>query len=141
MRRENNEHRTRASVIVFDKDKNQFLMMYRRIGNEEKFVLLGGGVEPGETLEEAAVREVKEESNLDIKLDKKLTEIHYQKCIDHVFLSTTFSGNLKVIGEELVRNSENNYYSPQWIKVDQLNQLNVPIHPRWIVRTLLNEVK
>lgn len=137
--RENNLHRTRASVIIIDKNKRRFLLMYRNINGIEKYVLLGGGVELRESIEEAAIREVKEESNLDIKLNKKLTEIKYKTCTDYVFLAENFSGELKLSGEETDRSTENNIYRPEWIKIDNLNKMSIPIYPKFIVKLILKE--
>jgi 8-oxo-dGTP diphosphatase len=137
--RENNLHRTRASVIVLDKKNKRFLMMYRYIDGVEKYVLLGGGVEENESVEEAAVRETKEEANLDVKLDKKLTTVNYKTCTDHVFLATEFSGKIALSGEEAERSSEKNIYYPKWIYLKDIKNLKIPIYPGFIVSLILKE--
>ena len=137
--KENKSHRARASVIVIDKNKKRFLLMYRNISGIEKYVLLGGGVESGESIEEAAVREVREESSLDIKLSKKLTEIKYKTCTDYVFLAEDFSGELKLSGEEIDRATRNNIYRPEWIEIKNLDKMNIPIYPKFIVKLILKE--
>lgn len=137
--REGKSHRTRASVVVIDRNEKRFLLMYRNENGIEKYVLLGGGVEPGESIEEAAIREAKEESNLNIRLSKKLTEIKYKTCTDHVFLAEDFSGELKLSGEEIDRNTENNIYRPEWIEIDNMDKINIPIYPKFIVKLVLKE--
>jgi 8-oxo-dGTP diphosphatase len=139
--RENNLHRTRASVIVLDKKNKCFLVMYRYIKGVEKYVLLGGGVEENESIEKAAVREIKEEANLDVKLDKKLTAIKYKTCTDYVFLSTKFSGEIKLLGEEVERSSKDNVYYPKWICIENLKKEKIPIYPGFIVELILKEFK
>jgi 8-oxo-dGTP diphosphatase len=133
-------HRTRASVIVLDKKERRFLMMYRKTQGKEKYVLLGGGVEENETVENAAKREVLEEAGLCIDVDKKLAEIRYKTCTDHVFLATRFSGEVKLGGEEIERISEENIYHPEWIKVDDLKNLKIPIYPGLAVRLISKEI-
>lgn len=56
-----------AAIIVMD-DK---ILLVRHEKNDRTYWLLpGGGVEFGETLEQALVRELKEETNLDIVVDR-----------------------------------------------------------------------
>ena len=55
---------------VIKNEKNQVLLIYRR----KKWDLPKGKLDPGETLEECAIREVKEETGLQsVELIKKLT--------------------------------------------------------------------
>ncbi|MDO8487869.1 MAG: NUDIX domain-containing protein [bacterium] len=54
----------RASAVIFKDDK--LVLIHRHNHGREYWVLPGGGVETGETAEQAVVREVKEETNLDV---------------------------------------------------------------------------
>jgi 8-oxo-dGTP diphosphatase len=61
----------RASVvIVLQEDR---VLLVRRC-DVPVWVLPGGGIDPGETPEDAAVREVKEESGLTVRLNRKVAE-------------------------------------------------------------------
>lgn len=55
-----------AGCIILD-DKNRLLLQKR--SDCEKWGFLGGMVELGESVEEAAIREIKEESGLDVKIN------------------------------------------------------------------------
>ena len=60
-----------ADCVVFDKDQRGVVLIKRK--NEPfkgQYALPGGGVEVGETVEAACIREMKEETNLDIKIIK-----------------------------------------------------------------------
>jgi ADP-ribose pyrophosphatase YjhB (NUDIX family) len=53
-------------VLLFDDQGENVLMVKNKGENSSYYTLPGGAVEPGETLEEAAIREVKEETGLDV---------------------------------------------------------------------------
>lgn len=64
--------------IVLINDRNEILLNLRDVDHPENpnvWALPGGGVDPGESEEEALVREVKEEINYNLKEYKKLKEI------------------------------------------------------------------
>lgn len=62
----------RSAVIILKND--QILLMHRNKLNQEYYVIPGGTIEIGEDSAETAIREIKEETNLDIILDKLLWE-------------------------------------------------------------------
>ncbi len=57
-------------TIIFSDDKKKCLLIKRR--DIPLWVLPGGGKEHNETLENAAIRETKEETNLNVKIIKKI---------------------------------------------------------------------
>lgn len=59
----------RVSVIIVN-DKEEILLVQHKKGNRLYWVLPGGRIEYGENFEDCAVRELKEETNLDIKFGK-----------------------------------------------------------------------
>jgi len=62
---------TRVSVIVITDDQKILLVRHRK-GNRLYWVLPGGRLEYGETFHECAVRELKEETGLDVEIEKFL---------------------------------------------------------------------
>ena len=56
------EHRGRAQCLVTR--GNKILMVKHRLDNDEWYCSPGGGIEKGETPEEAAIRELQEECNV-----------------------------------------------------------------------------
>jgi ADP-ribose pyrophosphatase YjhB (NUDIX family) len=59
---------TRVSVIVISDGK--ILLVKHRKGSKQYWVLPGGRLEYGETFQECAVREIQEETGLDVVVDK-----------------------------------------------------------------------
>ena len=59
----------RVSVVIVN-EKEEILLVQHRKGNRLYWVLPGGRIEYGESFEDCAVRELKEETNLDIKFGK-----------------------------------------------------------------------
>ncbi|MBI5653218.1 MAG: NUDIX domain-containing protein [Chloroflexi bacterium] len=57
-----------ASAIVFSPDRKQVLLIKRE--DFRIWVLPGGGIEPGETHEQAAIRETREETGYEIAIDR-----------------------------------------------------------------------
>ncbi len=66
-----NERRDRVQALVVRKDK--ILLVKHKMRGRVFFCLPGGGVEKGESFEEAALRELKEESLVDGRIVRKLS--------------------------------------------------------------------
>ena len=61
-------------VIVMD-DKNRMLMVCQHHEDRDIWMVPGGGIEEGESSLEAAVREVDEETGLDVQIEKLLLHV------------------------------------------------------------------
>ena len=90
-----------AKVILFD--KNDKLFIYLRddkptIPYPNMWDLLGGGIEPGETAEEAGIREVEEE--IGVKTDQLETFGHYVS--EEGFRMTILVGRVDAVPENLL---------------------------------------
>jgi 8-oxo-dGTP diphosphatase len=86
------ERKRAAAVIVRD---GRVLMVHersRRSGGGEWWTLPGGGVEPGETLEEALRREVFEETGLVVAAARHILEMPYPSGMTSVFAVTVADG-------------------------------------------------
>jgi len=88
-------------------NQDEILLQYKRKGfGVGKWNGPGGKVEPGETLEQAVIREVKEETGLDVKNLKKMAELEFYfinkeewNQIAHVYVTKDFTGDIQVSEE------------------------------------------
>ncbi len=111
----------RAAVIIIDRDR---ILLLRRIKKgKEYYVIPGGTIEEDENPEEAAVREIKEETNLNVELGKVLCKVNDSWHNGIYFLAKKFSGELKLGGPELQRINKNNQYHPEWVHKEDLQKL------------------
>lgn len=113
-----------SRAIIINNDK--ILLMHRRKNGEEYFVLPGGGVEEGETPEEAVKREVYEETGLNSKDIKTAFDvIDADNKLIHLFYIEVGSGTPELTGEEKDKNCENDWYNPEWFSLSILKKPNV----------------
>lgn len=78
----------------------------------------GGKIESGETKEQALVREIKEELNIEISVDKFAIDIEYQYPNFYLFMSC-FMCSVKEGSIELLEHNDG-----KWITKEELNTLN-----------------
>ena len=84
----NEENKLRNRSVVFVIRNKKILMeklSYPSLGNRVFYSIPGGGIEDGESPEQAAIRELKEECGLDGTIVRKLTELYNNDRTEHVF--------------------------------------------------------
>ena len=89
-----------AYVLLFDEEGTNVLLVKDKGEGSSYDTLPGGAVEQGETLEEAAIREVKEETGLEVQLDGifSVSEAFFEERGHHAIFFT-FIG--KIINGEI----------------------------------------
>lgn len=89
-----------VSAVVFNREKNQILVVKRR--DAPIWILPGGGVDPGERPEEAAIREVKEETGIDVVITRLVavyTPINRLTYLTYLFECAPISDTLSTSNE------------------------------------------
>ena len=117
--------RIRAVAVIINNGK--ILLMHRINNGKEYYVFPGGGVENEETIEQAVLREVQEETSLEVKIEKLL----YHHILDDnteqfFYLCRYVSGEPKLgNGNEAqdMKESNANFYNPAWCEIKGLPQL------------------
>lgn len=124
-------NRIRAVAVIIDNER--LLLMHRWNNGKEYFVFPGGGVEAGETIEAALMREASEETSLNIMIDKIIYHDIYDDGTERFYyLCNLLSGEPKLgNGPEFKLDDPSNRYRPEWIKIDSLQELLIyPLETR-----------
>lgn len=110
----------RVSAIILETEK--ILLVHRIKPDKDYFVLPGGSVEANENNIDALVREIKEETNLDIEIDRELWQVNneFDERTQYIYLVSKYSGNLMLGSPEKERQSEDNKYALEWHDINDL---------------------
>ena len=121
------EKRQSARGITFFQDKVLLLKRRRRDKDTilEYYAIPGGGREEGETLEDAAIRELKEETSINVQIDKYLRREEYDKGVCYYYLTTYQDGEIKLGGEEKEQNNPDNYYEIALVDIKEVENLKI----------------
>jgi len=123
----------RARAIVIDGDR---IALIERVRNGQRYyVFPGGGPHEGESLAEAAKREVYEETGLVVEIGDRVAEDVYRGVPNIFFLARVTGGNLGTgTGKELSAppDSPSGSYRPVWIAIADLARL--PVLPEPVAR-------
>ena len=117
--------RTRAGIILIEDGKVALIERHR--AGLDYFVFPGGGVDEGETPEQAAVREAMEELGVEVAIKQKVAVIHFGQSTQIYFLAERIGGEFgSGTGEEYTDSDPNDpeegIYIPVWMTIDELPQ-------------------
>ena len=101
-------------------DGSRVLLMRRLKGGRRYTVLPGGGIEPGETPGQAAVRELAEETGLVATVAGHLAAVDHDDQRAHYLLMAAVTGEPTLGGPEALAESEDNRYWPGWVPIAEL---------------------
>jgi 8-oxo-dGTP diphosphatase len=120
------------------------IALIRRIKKGRQYYCFpGGGVEKGETPEAAAIREIKEEMNLDINLGPLLWDFSDEYHHGLYFLGKNPKGELKLGGPELFKQTQANKHIPEWVPLEKVPEIILypeDIKKRVIEKFLLEKI-
>lgn len=136
--------RIRAGIVLIQ-NGNVALIERHRAGLDY-FVFPGGGMDEGETPEQAAIREAMEELGVEVAIIQKISEIQFgQKSRQIYFLTEQIGGEFGTgAGEEYTdadpNDPEEGVYVPVWMPINEL-PLHENIYPAEVVDLVLKSVK
>ncbi|WP_110927688.1 NUDIX domain-containing protein [Bacillus massiliglaciei] len=133
--------RAGVAIVILDEENSVLLQKRADVG---LWGIPSGHVEVGETVAEAAIREVKEETNLEINIikligvysDPNSQVFTYPNGKVIHFITTCFLAEIKD-GELRCNSSES--LDIQFFKQDALPQDLLTMHPRWLKDALANK--
>jgi inorganic pyrophosphatase len=121
--------RDRATIFIIDKNGKDgcgtILLIHRLKDGKEYYVVPGGGIEPDETGAQAAVREAKEETGLDVILGEKIGENKTAEGCEYFYIAKSWSGTPALGGPEAQRQSPTNNYKLEWMPIEKLDDINL----------------
>ena len=123
----NEENKLRNRSVVFVIRNKKILMeklSYPSLGDRVFYSIPGGGIEDGETPEQAAIRELKEECGLDGTIVRKLTELYNNNRTEHVFEVKVPDDQEPITGydPEEAENEDPPLKEVLWLALDEISE-------------------
>ena len=117
--------RNRSGIILIE--NNKLALIERHRNGLHYFAFPGGGIDEGESLEQAAVREAEEELGVVVGIQQKAAEVFINGNTQHYFLVSRISGDFGTgTGEEFGEyNPAHGTYLPLWISIENVLSKNV----------------
>jgi ADP-ribose pyrophosphatase len=136
--------RIRAGIVLIE--NNKVALIERHRAGLHYFVFPGGGVNEGESPEQAALRETMEELGIEVAIKQKVAEIQFgRKSRQVYFLVEQTSGEFGTgIGEEYTDSDPNDpeegIYIPIWIPINE-RLLHEKVYPATLARLVVKSVQ
>ncbi len=121
------EFLSRATILPVNGD--QFVLIFRHKNGQDYYAIPGGGIEEGETPEEAAIREIQEELGFSLTKLDFISEIKSDNRHDFNFIAHTPDTNFVITGpEKKYLNNPENLFKPEWHSKDSFRR-DILIYP------------
>jgi 8-oxo-dGTP diphosphatase len=115
----------RAAAIIIS--KRHILLIHRIRTGQDYYVFPGGRIEEGESAEQACVREVLEETGLNIAWLQPAFDHALPTRMAHYFFVQVHPGTMTLGGPEVEKQSSDNRYVHEWVLLSRLGGIN--LHP------------
>ena len=122
---------------VLEKDGKYLLVQEAQEKCYDKWNLPAGHLDPNETIIEAAKREIKEESGLDVELTG-VCQIGNRKLEDDVFVSVIFS--TKVLGGD-IKFDPNEILDVKWFSYEELLSMKAQLRSENLILGAINNTR
>jgi 8-oxo-dGTP diphosphatase len=117
------------AVIVND---GRMLLMKRSRDGHKFYTLVGGGIDEGETPEQALLREVREESSIEVRDPKLIATLNDSQFGEQLIYLCDYMGGTPALtadsGEATQNEQGTNLYEPLWIALGDLAEITLLPH-------------
>ena len=127
-----------ADIFIFDEEFNFILIKRKKDPYKDYWALPGGFVEYGESVENAAIREAKEETSIDVEL-KELVNVYSNPDRDPRGHTVTIAYTAK--GDISNRKADSDAKEIGIFKTEDLDKLKIAFDHRQIIEDCLNKAK
>ncbi|GAB6440247.1 MULTISPECIES: NUDIX hydrolase [Bacillus] len=128
--------RNRGAAIIVQEGKIALIKRIR--AGETYYVFPGGGIEEGETPEEATKREIYEELGVHIEVEHLIATVEY-KGTEYYFNARIIGGVFGSGKAEEFELKDRGRYIPLWLPIHKLEKVN--IKPYEVVGSIFNHYK
>jgi len=136
--------RIRAGIVLIQENKVALIERYR--ASLHYFIFPGGGVDEGESHEQAAIREAMEELGIEVSIKQKVADVQLgQKSRQLYFLVEQVRGEFGTgTGAEFessnLHNPQKGIYIPTWMPIEELPQ-HTNVYPAEVARLVVKSTK
>jgi 8-oxo-dGTP diphosphatase len=136
--------RIRSGIVLIQENKVALMERYR--AGFHYYIFPGGGVDEGETPEQAAVREAREELGIEVAIKHKVAEVQVgQRSRQIYFLVEQIGGEFGTgTGEEFAESNRDDpqkgIYIPIWLPIEDLSG-HTNIYPENVSKLVVRSLK
>ena len=127
-----------TDIFIFDDDFNFILIKRKKDPYKDYWALPGGFVEYGESVEDAAIREAKEETSIDVEL-KDLVNVYSNPDRDPRGHTITIAFTAK--GDFTSRKADDDASDIDIFSPENLDEINLAFDHKEIIKDCLNKAK
>lgn len=125
-----------ATVAAICERDNQFLLVTEKVDGQIVLNQPAGHLDPGETLEQAVIRETREETSYTFTPQNLVGVYRYQPGqSDITYLRFAFSGE---VGEKLNSPLDTDIISAQWMSLDEIRQNHATHRSPMVLQCILD---
>lgn len=131
-----------VGIILRD---DEVLLMDRNNRGRKYLSFIGGGVEEGESYEDALYREIKEETSVEVQIEKFIYSLDYSQPFlgrtgQRIYVCRYISGVAQLGESEEKEDNEKglNTYNPVWVSVSKLKEMK-NVYPTQIKKWLIED--
>ncbi len=131
------ERKPKLVVGVLARYKNKYLLAKEMLeGGKEYWIVPGGKVEFGETIEEAAIREIKEETGITAK---SLTFLNFKEAVavDYNYHTVIFFFETKVNSGKTQGDIEGKVIEAKWFTKKEALKLPLVFSAKWLFEEVI----